>query len=186
MRVIVASDIHGITPELCMLVDRFSTDAVLLSPWEQPGCPFASEGEAHAAFVATGSIEAYAEKIAEVAVAAPAFIVGFSAGATATWLYSAHPQSDCRSRAVLFYGSRIRLYPHIAPRFPIRAVFAEHEPSFQPAALASRICQQNVAVEIEANAIHGFMNPLSAAYSSRLAEKHIAAIRSELFLSNPI
>ena len=164
-RTIVAADVHGVSAALRWLLTPLCGDAVFVSPWDGDGCPYASEQQAHSAFWANHGIASYADKIAAAAGDAPAFIVAFSVGASAAWLHAASGRGHAASRATLFYGSRIRDYADLIPRFFINAVFAEREASFDPVPLARRIASERVHACVAAGTAHGFMNPDSPNYA---------------------
>ena len=172
MRVILASDIYGVTPAVQSLADNLDRQAVVLSPWDGVGCPFATEQEAYAAFMAGEGIAGYAARIAAAAGQAPAFLVGFSVGATAIWLHTAGAGCHPASRAVLFYGSRIRNHLDVRPRCRVRAIFAAQEAAFDPQDIAAQLVSDTVAVHIEPESTHGFMNPDSPGYDAALESKY--------------
>jgi dienelactone hydrolase len=180
MKIIVASDIYGITPELKAFGRGLGEGVVLLSPWAGEGCPYGAESEAHAAFVVTDGLDAYAGRIAAAAGSHPVFLVGFSVGATAAWLYAADERCHPESLAVLYYGSRIRNYARSKPRCAVRAVFAEIEASFAPRDLAPSLAADNVVVQVVPGSRHGFMNPHSPGYAAALYGSHAASIQREL------
>ena len=164
-RTIVAADIHGVSAALRSLLAPLVGDAIFVSPWDGDGCPYASEQQAYSVFWANHGVAAYADKIAVAAGDAPAFIVAFSVGASAAWLHAASGRGHEASRATLFYGSRIRDYAGLAPRFFVNAVFAEREASFDPVPLARRLASERVHAGVEAGTAHGFMNPDSPNYA---------------------
>ena len=165
MRIIVATDIHGISPQFRSMIEPIVGEAVFLSPWDTETCPYADEHEAVSAFISQNGIERYAAKISATANDEPAYIVGFSVGASAAWLYSASGNCNPQSAAMLFYGSRIRDYSSLVPRITVTAVFAEREPSFSPEQLSRTIAGDNVRTSVEPGTAHGFMNPLSANFA---------------------
>lgn len=173
MRTIIATDIHGITREMRSMLEIFGTDAIFLSPWQMDVCPFKDEQEAVCEFVAHNGIESYAEKIRLAANNEPAFIVAFSVGATAAWIYSASSESNPLSVATLFYGSRIRDYSSLVPRFGVTAIFAEQEPSFSPVELAKSIAGKDVLAAVEPHTAHGFMNPRSKNHVPSLCSAYL-------------
>lgn len=176
MKIIVASDIYGITPAVRSLAESLGRHSVVLAPWDGEGCPYATEQEAHAAIVAGDGLAGYTARVTAAAGEAPAFLVGFSVGATAIWLHAAGAGCHPDSRAVLFYGSRIRNHLALRPRCRVRAIFAEHEAAFAPKDIVARIASENVAVHIEPGASHGFMNPLSPGYDAALERKYVELI----------
>ena len=180
MRVIVAADIHGVSAELRSLIEPVVGEAVFLSPWETDACPYADEQDAVREFIANIGFESYARRIALKANREPAYIVGFSVGASAAWLHSASSGCHPESEATLFYGSRIRDYVSLVPRIGVTAVFAESEPSFSPAQLARAIARDKVRSFVEPGTFHGFMNPRSANYAPTHCRAHLRALAAEL------
>ena len=178
MRTIIAADIHGLNAPLRALLAPLGGDAIWVSPWDGEGCPYASESQAHAAFIAARGFASYAARIAQAAADEPAFIVAFSVGASAAWLHAASDRAHPHSVATLFYGSRIRDYASLVPRFDVTAVFAENEASFRPAELARRIAGERVRTRLEAGSAHGFMNPCSAHYDAALAAAYLERLVS--------
>ena len=178
MHTIIASDIYGITPAVQSLADNLDRQAVVLSPWDGVGCPFATEQEAYAAFMAGEGIAGYAARVTAAVGEGPAFLVGLSVGATAIWLHTAGAGCHPASRAVLFYGSRIRNHLDVRPRCRVRAIFAAQEAAFDPRDIASQLVSDTVAVHIEPEAAHGFMNPLSPRYDAALERKYLHFLQS--------
>lgn len=182
MKIIIASDIHGINAPLRSLLAALG-DPIILSPWPEDGCPFASEEDAVAAFHAKNGLAAYEQKIADRVEDQPAFLIGFSVGAASLWRYIASERCAAQSRAFLYYGSRIRDAIGLTPRCPADVVFAEHEPSFSPRAVAASIARPGVACSVIDGTRHGFMNPSSMHYRHDIASQQIAlllgAIREE-------
>ena len=78
MRVIVATDIHGISPQFRSMIEPTVGKAVFLSLWDTETCPYADEHKAVSAFISQNGIERYAAKISAAANGEPAYIVGFS------------------------------------------------------------------------------------------------------------
>lgn len=183
MRTIVASDIHGVTAELRSMIETVIRDAIFLSPWDTDTCPFADEQEAAAVFISQNGIESYAEKISAAANHEPAYIIGFSVGASAAWLHSASDNCNPDSAATLFYGSRIRDYLSLTPKFGITTVFAEMESSFSPREIVDSVARDNVRAFIEPGTVHGFMNPRSVSFSPALCSAYLQklAVESEQF-----
>jgi dienelactone hydrolase len=180
MRTIIAADIHGVTAPLRSMMTPLAGDAVFVSPWDTSAGPFQNEAEAHSAFISRQGIKSYAEKIAAAAGREPAFIVGFSVGASAAWLHAASGNGNPGSVATLFYGSRIRDYSSLVAKIDITAIFAETESSFSPEQLAEIIAGDRVSVAIEAGTKHGFMNPLSENFAPQQCLLHLQRLRIEL------
>jgi hypothetical protein len=180
MRTLIATDIHGLTPALRRLFAPLGDDLVFLSPWDGEGCPHASEAEAAQAFHAQEGLRHYQEKIARAARGEAALLVGLSVGATSLWRYVASAACPASSRAVLYYGSRIREYRTLVPRCPTELVFAAHEVSFDPQVLAAELQGQVAACSVVAETTHGFLNPGSPHFRPELAAQAIEHLRRRL------
>jgi dienelactone hydrolase len=180
MKILIATDIHGITAELRSMIEPVISGAVFLSPWDTETSPFSDEQEAVSSFISRNGIETYAEKIASAANQEAAFIIGFSVGASAAWLHSASQRCHLNSVATLFYGSRIRDYSLLVPRINITAIFAATESSFSPDQIAAIIARDNVQTLIEPGTFHGFMNPLSANFAATQCTAHLHKLALDL------
>lgn len=166
MKVLIASDIFGATPELSALAKEIHEDARVLSPYAKPDMTFGCEEEAYAFFLHTGGVEAYAKKISSViAEWRPDAIVAFSAGATAAWCALAEPDLTVRL-GVLFYGSRIRDYLNLRPAVPVKLIFAEHEKAFAVAPLITVLREQGVDADMVPGTRHGYMNRRSSGFDA--------------------
>lgn len=89
------------------------------------------------------------------------YCVGFSVGATASWLAACAGGVDL---AVCVYGSRIRDHLAAGPRCPALVVFAADEPSFDVGQVAETVARfDGVDVEV-IPAAHGFCNPADGAF----------------------
>ncbi len=176
MKIIIATDIHGVNQQLRALFQDFGEEITFLSPWHGEGSPYDKEQEAVAAFQADRGMEKYQQQIAKEAGNAPAILIGFSVGATALWLYTASAQCHPQSRAYFYYGSRIRDHQTNIPRCPGKVIFAEHEASFQPTDIIANITHVHVECSIIAGTNHGFMNPRSPNFREDLARQELAKI----------
>ena len=169
MKVVVASDIHGVTDELKAALSFLGSDTLFLSPWATDACPYQSEHEAVREFLAASGIEEYSAKIATAMGKSRTLLVGFSVGATGSWIAAANASCHTESQAVLYYGSRIRDHQSLQPKFDVSLVFAEHEHSFKPDELAVALRQAKVKQTVVRGASHGFMNPRSSNYAPQHA-----------------
>lgn len=181
MKILVANDINGISPEVGSLFAPLPVFQ-MLSPWDEGVCPIQDEQPAVSVFLQNGGIQAYAKRIAEAVANEAVVLIGFSVGATSIWHYLATQGCHPDSKAILFYGSRIRDALDLAPRCQTSLIFAEHEASFDSSSLLSRFDHPLIRCELVYGAAHGFMNPLHARYDAALAKKQISAIRQMLQL----
>ncbi|HYD94478.1 MAG TPA: hypothetical protein VEC01_04070 [Noviherbaspirillum sp.] len=177
MQIVIASDIHGTNDRLRALFARLGDRVVFLSPWESDGCPYQSEQEAVRVFHSADGLVRYERKIAMATAAMPSLLIGFSVGAASMWLHTANTLCHPHSQAFLYYGSRIREHRAISPRCPVSLVFAEHEASFQPEALANELSRPGITCSIIPRTSHGFMNPLSGNFNEELALQQIEHLK---------
>jgi len=177
MQVLIASDIHGVNERVRNMFIGIDDKLAFLSPWEGDGCPYQSEAEAVEAFHKADGLSVYQRKIAHAAKDQPTFLIGLSVGAASMWLYAASEQCHPQSRAVLFYGSRIRDHHALLPRCEVSLVFAEREASFSPGALVSQFARSRIDAKVIEGTSHGFMNPLSTHYREDLALDQIEQLR---------
>jgi dienelactone hydrolase len=180
MQIIVATDIHGINDDLKALFQDVGNQIKFLSPWHTDGHPFDTEQEAVAAFHAGNGLVTYQQKIAEAAGTTPALLIGFSVGATSIWLHTASEKCHPESYAHLIYGSRIRDYLSLVPRCKTSLFFAEHESSFQPETVATKLMHTQVECSIIKETYHGFMNPHSPHFDEALTRQQLMHMKSFL------
>lgn len=184
-KLIVATDIHGLSPELNelfspLLATDLGYEVTLLSPWYDQKRPEGTEAEWVSHFLASEGIARYASHIAECAGGQATVFIGFSVGATAVWHALARAECHTQSRAYLFYGSRIRDAVDLAVRCRTHLLFAEHEASFDPHQLIERFVSPQVEAEVLTGLYHGFMNPLHQHFDPQRADLEIARIAQDI------
>ncbi|WP_430476766.1 dienelactone hydrolase family protein [Bacillus cereus] len=106
-------------------------------------------------------------------------LIGFSAGATISWLCSNNPKIDF---IIGCYGSRIRDYVHVKPTCATLLLFPEKEASFSVSSLMKTLKKQNnPLIEIQQlHGEHGFLNPYSEKYNEHSTNKAYNLIDSFL------
>ena len=177
MRVIVASDIHGVHDQLRSQLAVLG-EPTIISPWPGEGHPFASEQEAVAEFHLQDGLSLYEQKIAATVKGEDAVLLGFSVGATSLWRYVASDQCNPSSRATLYYGSRIRDCAELVPRCSTSVFFAEHEPSFNPQTVAALVRKSGAFCSVVSGTYHGFMSSTSNRYRPDIALEHLRIMLS--------
>jgi dienelactone hydrolase len=181
MRVLVLTDIFGVTPELVTLAGRFTASPILLSPYREQHDCFSDEQDAYRSFQHNGGLEAYLERINPVLQREKVdACVGFSAGATAAWRAACDENSNLPP-AILFYGSRIRDYACLRPHSPVELIFAEEEAHFSVAPLAACLADAGCPVSVWPGTKHGFMNMRSSGFDAQAMEAGLRAVT--LFLA---
>lgn len=164
VKILVASDIYGVTPELRSLVQHFSGGAEIVSPYAVENVKLATEEEAYEAFLKNGGIDAYTLKLSNViASLRPDALIAFSAGATAAWRALSAANLSPR-QGILFYGSRIRDYLSLRPTVPTKLIFAEHEKAFDVAPVVANLRMQGLDAVVMSGTRHGFMNARSPGF----------------------
>lgn len=176
---IIATDIHGLQPALRDFLTPLGP-AHWLSPWPGEGRPYDSEQAAVAAFHARQGLRAYAGQIAQRMAGRPAFIVGFSVGASSAWQAIASAACHPHSQAVLYYGSRIRDALHLRPQCPAHLVWAEHEHAFQPDTIFPALAAAGADCTLLPGARHGFMNPQSPHFQPAQAKAQLLDLQHAL------
>ncbi len=95
------------------------------------------------------------------------FLVGFSVGATASWLCS---EIEGVQGIVAYYGSRIRDYNEINPLCPMLLIFPIEEKSFNIDILMSTLNNEKIEMH-KYNGRNGFSDPYSPSYNKKAAEE---------------
>lgn len=178
MQRLIVSDIFGRTPALERLALELQGDVEIIDPYDSSVMEFENENDAYVYFTHNVGLDAYAEKLSNAlkAMHSPVSLLGFSVGASASWKLSENPKTTNVVGAVLFYGSQIRHYSKIEPRFPTSLVFPKAEPHFLVTELISVLRQkENVHIH-HAQEGHGFMNDHSQNYSVHAYKKYMQAL----------
>jgi len=89
------------------------------------------------------------------------FILGYSIGATVTWLCSA--VTGLCDGIIGYYGSRIRDYMDVVPKCPVLLIFSSEEESFNVEETADLLNGKKASAYI-LKAKHGFSDPFSGSY----------------------
>lgn len=101
------------------------------------------------------------------------FLVGFSIGATLSWLCSQN--RDLYAGVVGFYGSRIREYTQIDPACPVLLFFPRQEASFAVDDLINTLAGKAAVRTIKVDALHGFADPWSKHYCKEARKTSLSA-----------
>lgn len=173
MKILVASDIFGSTPELRSLILHFPGETEIVSPYDTSKAMDGTEEEAYDAFLASGGLDAYTRKLSiAISERRPDALVAFSAGAGAAWRVLSSPGLSLR-QAVLFYGSRIRGDMNLRPSVPTKLIFAEKEKAFDVAPVVATLRAQGIDAVMMPGTRHGFMNPRSPGFDPVAAQAGI-------------
>lgn len=182
IRVLVAADIWGVSPELQQLVDGWphAVEVELVDAYQQQYQAGISEQQAYQRFMRFGGLSCYAETLYRRLSAAPVHLaIGFSAGGAALWQLSDQPVWQHCQGIIAFYPGQIRNMLHIQPHIPCELVFAKAEPHFCVASVITALSNKTGVSLVHTPYEHGFMNrgctgfsaDAYAQYSSELAGK---------------
>lgn len=175
MRVIIATDIFGVTEAILMLAHSLRNQQVSVSvvdPYDGVEQAFTDEHSAYQAFLSSCGHDNYVRKV-EHAISASTeqfVILGFSAGASAAWRLM-----NCSFKSKLlhfigFYPGQIRNHLDIVPKYPCTVIFPDHEQHFSVSELSGILAKNDNVFCIHTEFGHGFMNPSSLQYSNSGAD----------------
>ena len=182
VRLIVAADIFGVTPELISAAQAIDSNAMFVSPYASDDITFKSEQDAYHYFTRHTSVENYAEQLGNSLCKfnTDALVVGFSVGAAAAWLTASRIDEEQALRFDLFYGGQIRHHLSVQPKYPI-SLFSPSMESHFDINEVNEALNQKAGVEVQPTLfMHGFMNPRSVNYSSLAAKRYWLVIEKHL------
>jgi len=163
----LVADIFGRTRALETIGQGLSEivpDIRIIDPYKGLDHFFETEAQAYAYFMDRVGLKTYRSVLTQ-ALASPgpdALLIGFSVGASAIWSVSDRPLRRHIQRAFCFYGSQIRQYTGIQPRFDMELVFPVQEPHFDVDELIHTLQTKDRVFCSKAPGLHGFMNERSS------------------------
>jgi dienelactone hydrolase len=173
--IIVVHEIYGINQhmkDLCELLSEQNFDVICPNLLEQE-IPFnySQEKEAYRNFMDSVGFANALHKVKNIILNnqdnySKIFIIGFSVGATVSWLCSEEERVD---GIVGYYGSRIRDYLNISPKCSALLFFPKIEKSFNVDELISTLDKKNIDVHI-CKGQHGFSDPYTPKYNVESAK----------------
>jgi dienelactone hydrolase len=169
MHWIIVSDIFGRTSALEKIAEALSGDVDIFDPYDSEHMAFNSEAQAYAYFSSEVGLEAYTDMLSRKLASQTnqVSLIGFSVGASAIWRISEKEELKNISNAICFYGSQIRNYIDITPKFPIQLIFPSSESHFLVSELIHSL-EGKEGIEIHrADFPHGFMNSHSENFYQR-------------------
>ncbi|MDA8134938.1 MAG: hypothetical protein M0T82_09965 [Desulfobacteraceae bacterium] len=160
------ADIFGRTRALETMGQELSEavpDIRIIDPYQGLDHRFETEARAYAYFMDRVGLASYGSILTE-ALASPGpdtVLISFSVGASALWSVSDRTFFRHIQKAFCFYGSQIRQYTGIRPRFDMELIFPEQEPHFDVDELIHTLQTKDRVTCTKASGLHGFMNELS-------------------------
>jgi len=174
---ILVSDVFGITPALLEINKKLGANSIV-DPYSGKIMGFQTEEEAYSYFINNVGLDNYLAKLKQVikTMTHQTTLIGFSVGATAIWRLSEEKSNNLVEEAYCFYGSQIRHFTDIAPRFKVNMILPISEPHFDIAKLQKIVsAKANVNVN-KVEYLHGFMNYHSKNYNKAGYKEHIECL----------
>jgi len=178
MKIIIVSDIFGLTDALVEFSKQIGPNPIILDPYMGKLNAFSDEQVAYQYFTENVGLNNYSTYVFSTLskLKEPAFIIGFSVGAAAIWRHSDKLSSTYIKHAHLFYGSQIRNMLAVSPNIPINVIVPKLEEHFSVSGMAKSLKKlNNVSVE-QCESLHGFMNRLSSNFNVSAYEAYISRL----------
>ncbi|WP_442802066.1 MULTISPECIES: hypothetical protein [unclassified Shewanella] len=147
---------------------------------------FISESLAYQTFMAECGHERYRDLVKSKVEAAnnPCVVIGFSAGASATWKALEKLNSEAILHFIGFYPSQIRHHLNINPSCPVSFVFPAVETHFDVNAVIEHLSQKPLVMISLTQYFHGFINFYSSAYNELASEQYVNLLCNSQLLSD--
>lgn len=174
MKTIIVTDIFGKTPALVALSKSINAHRII-DPYHGVDMAFDNEAEAYSYFLNHVGFENYFFQLQQIikSNSSATLLIGFSIGATAIWRLSKMHSIIQVKRGICYYGSQIRYFRDIEPRFPIELIFPNKEPHFNVLKLQTELIKKdNVKIYHHSN-LHGFMNPYSTNFNQQAYQEQL-------------
>ncbi|WP_459501413.1 dienelactone hydrolase family protein [Bacillus sp. C1] len=189
---IVVHEIYGVNEHMQDVVTTFSSQHIdvfcpnllqLNAPF-----PYDDEQKAYSYFMQNVGFQYGKEKIEEMIIQLSnnypyIGLIGFSVGATISWLCSNNPNVHF---IIGCYGSRIRDYPYMIPTCPTLLIFPETEMNCSVSSLITTLQKQNnPLLHIkQMTGDHGFLDPYTVKYNEESTKQTYETI--DIFLQKNI
>jgi dienelactone hydrolase len=179
MSKILVSDVFGVTPALLEIAKKLGACSII-DPYKGQIMDFDNEADAYSYFVKTAGLDNYLSTVLKALelIESPITIISFSVGASVVWRLSEIKDHNLIKQAFCYYGSQIRNFTKIEPRFKINLVFPASESHFDVLELQNNLSTKNNVTTKKVKYLHGFMNYYSSNYSEYGYTEHIELLRS--------
>lgn len=174
MHIIITTDIFGLTTDVDSLAASLSTALVsvtVIDPYEGCKQAFTNEQAAYDTFIARCGHVRYISAIVSAIESSneEVILIGFSAGASASWKAIDQSLNPLIKHCIGFYPSQIRNHLDVIPCCPVTLVFPCEEKHFDVDSIISGLSALTQVHCIKTSYYHGFMNSLSENYASAAA-----------------
>lgn len=178
MSIVIVCDVFGKTAELMSLAKELNAESII-DPYDGIDMCFKNEKQAYTYFTEKVGLDAY---LAQLENAVKAFsnaktLIGFSVGAAIVWRLSGSITSDSVKSAVCFYGSQIRHFTEVVPKFEMQMIFPNREIHFDVLKLQETISTSKKVQCCKTDYLHGFMNYHSVNFSPVAYREHIKSLK---------
>jgi dienelactone hydrolase len=166
MNIILVTDIFGKTPALVKLSEELNAK-VIIDPYGGVDMTFKDEAEAYSYFMANVGFEEYFSVLLKTmeSITSASTLIGFSIGASVIWKLSEKPSVKNVNRAICYYGSQIRNFKEVNPRFEVELIFPKKEFHFDVLELQNELSKKKNVNTTKVDYLHGFMNIYSTNYN---------------------
>ncbi|MCF2857992.1 hypothetical protein L1286_10965 [Pseudoalteromonas sp. SMS1] len=177
MITLVVSDIFGQTKSLEGFVNELDGSTAICSPYPfRQGHLDRDESSAYEQFLETSGHDKYVEKVVEaISSKQPDLIIGFSAGAVASWRALSAMPIKSATKLIAFYPSQIRNHLQLHPKCDVDIYFPYEESHFDVKPVIAHLSDVNGVQCFRTRYQHGFMNALSQNFSAE-AYHHYTSI----------
>lgn len=178
MNIILVTDIFGKTPALLKLSEELKVKAIV-DPYDGVDMAFKDEAEAYSYFMANVGFEEYLSRLLKTMASIPynSTLIGFSIGASVVWALSEVPSVNNVQGAICYYGSQIRHFKEVKPRFEIELIFPKEEPHFDVQTLQNELAKKHNVTARKVDYLHGFMNLYSTNYNQSAYNEQLDWLR---------
>jgi len=193
MHIVIVSDIFGRQQALDNFCSSLAapTTFTVIDPFQGQYLNFADEEHAYQTFIEHCGHDNYTEIIAKTLtkLSKNCFIIGFSAGAAATWRALAnlpeHKQQLCK-HFIGFYPSQIRHHLHLSSQVKTHLYFPKDEAHFSVTQVIAALATTPNVSTVQTNYLHGFMNPHSINFSQQAYLTYINKLQKMLSAVNKL
>lgn len=183
MNNILVADIYGQTDGLINLAKEINADCIV-DPYNGKYMNFVNEAQAYQYFIKNVGFDKYQKTLLSIIETCKGECVmnGFSVGAVIIWILSGTMPLHLARKvkfATCYYGSQIRHYTELFPKFPIRCVFPKNETHFNVFSLHNNVAKKDNVTSMQVDYLHGFMNTHSCNFNDDGYQYHLRLLKQQ-------